>query len=61
MRTSTQTSTRIQDASYVLINPATSEKQDELAMIFQDSVLIDSFGRLRVSTANTLFDSQQEY
>jgi len=40
---------------------ATSANQDELATIFTDSVLIDSFGRLRVSMANTLFDSQQEY
>ncbi len=34
---------------------------NDLAMIFTDSVLLDSFGRLRVSTANTIFDSQQEY
>lgn len=45
----------------VWINPATEEKQDAFATIFTDSVLLDSFGRLRVSTGNTIFDSQQEY
>jgi hypothetical protein len=28
---------------------------------FADSPAVDSFGRLRVSTSTTLFDSQQEY
>ena len=57
----TYISEKVRNASNVVINPATEEKQDALSLVFTDSVLLDSFGRLRVSTANTLFDSQQEY
>ena len=35
--------------------------QSNLPVAFGDSVNLDAFGRLRTSTAKTLFDSQQEY
>lgn len=56
-----ETRSKLRNKANSYINPATEEKQDSLAMIFTDSVLLDSFGRLRTSSANTLFDSQQEY
>lgn len=59
----------IYNASSVVINPATEEKQDDAISLLTngtavkaaDSPSIDAFGRWRVSNPVTLFDSKQLY